>query len=198
MSIAWWSLFGITIAAALFGRLCYLLRPFDADAAMFIYMGKLTSEGGRLCHDLIDNKFPSVGLMTSVPWRLFGSEWAGYVALGTLLSAIGVIVLARAASRHLGPQSVLPVTLFAIVYLNLTAAVFGGFQLETMHIFFAVLGALAAMEALRSDNAWDAFVVGLSAGCAAMLKPTGFAVAGAFLIALVLGGPARGARRCAT
>ncbi len=187
ISIRWGALLGVGVAAALFGRLCYLLRPFDADAAMFIYMGKLTSEGGRLCHDLIDNKFPSVGLMTSVPWRIFGPNWAGYVLLGTLLSATSVIVLARAAARHLGSEAVWLVTLFAIIYLNLTAAVFGGFQLETMQVFFAVLGALAALEALRGGNPWDAFVLGLCAGCAAMLKPTGLAVPAAFAVALVLG-----------
>lgn len=181
------------IASALLGRLCYLFRPFDADAAMFVYMGKLTNAGGRLCHELIDNKFPTVGLMTSVPWQLFGANWAGYVLLGTLLSGISVVVLARAASRHIGPHAVLPVTLFAIVYLNFSAAVFGGFQLETIQLFFAVLGALAALEALTGDNPWDAFIVGLCAAVASMLKPTGLAVAGAFAVALIFSG--RGARR---
>ena len=54
----------------LWGRLGYLFEPFGTDSAMFIYMGKLVSHGGRIGIELIDNKFPTVGLMTSLPWKL--------------------------------------------------------------------------------------------------------------------------------
>ena len=75
-------------------RLCYLSRPFDPDGAMFIYMGKLTAEGGRLCHDLIDNKFPSVGMMTSVPWQMSLSA-SLHDIWNTMFWPLVILVLAR-------------------------------------------------------------------------------------------------------
>jgi hypothetical protein len=194
---AWWALVLLCVSTAALGRLVYVLKVFDADGAMFVYMGKLTHEGGRLCHDLVDNKFPTVGLMTSVPWRVFGTNWVGYVVLGAVLSFTSALLLGRTARRHVGAHAVLPVTLFAIVFLNFNPAVFGGFQLETMQVFFTVLAAGAACEAVRADgDARDALVVGLACGCAAMLKPTGFAVGVAFAFALLMANRAN-PRRCA-
>jgi hypothetical protein len=176
-------LVALCIIAALCARLSYLARPFDSDGSMFIYMGKLISEGGRFGHQLIDNKFPSVGLMTSVAWRAFGPNWWCYVALETILSMLACAMIARAARRHFGERAMLPAMVFSLVYLNLAPAVFGGFQLETVQSFFVVISAAAALEALESRNARDAFLVGLAAGCAAMLKPTGIGEVIAFLIA---------------
>src|SRR5687767_14313184 len=138
-AIGWWALVLLCVTSAAIGRLVYLVKTFDADGAMFVYMGKLTSEGGRLCHDLVDNKFPTVGLVTSAAWRAFGANWSGYVLLGAALSFTTALLLARIARRHVGASAVLPVALFALVYLNFNPAVFGGFQLETMQVFLAVL-----------------------------------------------------------
>jgi hypothetical protein len=174
------------IAAALFGRLCYLAKPFDHDARLFIYLGKLVCDGGRFGHDVIDNKFPTVGLMTSVFWRALGLAWPAYVLAQTIMAVGGALLLGRIARRHFYPTAALPTTVFAIVFLNFSIAVFGGFQLETMQTFFAILAAGAAMEALRRPDARDGFVVGLAAGCAMMFKPTGGAVLGAFALATVI------------
>ena len=181
-----WVLVGTCLVAALVGRLSYLAQPFDNDGAMFVYLGRVAGEGGRFCHDVIDNKFPTVGLMTSLGYRCFGSWWPGYVLVQTAMGVGGALLLARSAGRHLGAAARLPAVLFALVYFNLYVAVYGGFQLETMQCFFAILAAGAAMEALGGNRcARDAFVVGLAAGCAAMLKPTGGAVLAAFAIATV-------------
>ena len=195
---AWWALVLLCVSTAALGRFVYVLKVFDADGAMFVYMGKLTHEGGRLCHELVDNKFPSVGLMTSAAWRTFGANWTGYVLLGAVLSVVGALLLGRIARRHVGAHAVLPVSLFAIVFLNFNPAVFGGFQLETMQAFFGILAAGAAFEALRADgDARDAFVVGLACACAAMLKPTGLAAGVAFALALLVTNRSS-PRRCAT
>src|SRR2546430_14970657 len=85
----------------------------------------------------------------------------------------------------MGTTAVLPAMMFFLVYWNLTAAVFGGFQLETLQSFFVVLAAAAAIESLSGDDARDAALVGLACGCAAMLKPTGLAVACAFVAVTV-------------
>lgn len=185
-SLSTWLLILLAVGSALLGRLCYLARPFDNDAAIFIYMGKLIGEGGRLCHDLVDNKFPTVGLLTGVPWRLFGANWAAYVALQTVMAFVGVAVLVDIARRHVGRYAMLPTALFGLVFLNFSVGVFGGFQLETIHTFFAILAARAALEALRRDTISDALVVGLAAGMAAMAKPTGLAVAAAFALATIV------------
>lgn len=185
-AIALWALAILVVCSALLGRLCYLGRPFDYDAAIFIYQGKLIADGGRLCHDLIDNKFPTVGLLTSAAWRAFGANWWMYVALQTTMSIACAGMLARTARRHLGSNATIPTLLFAIAYLNFSTVVFGGFQLETIEIFFGIFAAAAAAEALASDSLRDAFVVGLAGGCAAMAKPTGLAVAGAYAIAVIV------------
>ena len=172
------------LLTALAGRLAYLVRPFDHDAAMFVYLGKSVCDGQRFGHDIIDNKFPSVGLMISLAWRAFGTCWPAYVLLQTILALGGAWMLARSAARNAGEQSRLPTLLAAVVYLNFSVGVFGGFQLETLQSFFAILAACAAMEAIRLRSIADAFVVGLAAGSAAMLKPTGLAPLGAFAIVI--------------
>ena len=152
---------------------------------MFIYMGKLVSQGGRIGYELIDNKFPTVGLITSPCWKVFGNSWPGYVLLQLALTLIGAYLLARAAERNIGKYAALPTGLFALVYLNFNFAVFGGFQLETLQAFFSILAATAAIEAIGSDDARDSFLTGLAAGVAAMVKPSGLAVLAAFGIALI-------------
>lgn len=180
-----WILLAVCLVCALIGRLCYLVAPLDADGAMFIYMGKLVAHGGRIGFELIDNKFPTVGLLTSACWRAFGDFWPAYVLLQTGLSFLAALLLARSAKRNIGEHAGLSVGLFALVYLNFSFAVFGGFQLETLQAFFSVLAAAAALEAIVGDDARDSFVVGLAAGVAAMIKPSGLAVLVAFAIAIL-------------
>ncbi len=185
-AVRWALLVALCLLSAGVGRLCYLVRPFDPDGAMFIYLGKMTAEGGRMCHDLVDNKFPGVGLMTSAAWRAFGANWQAYVWLQFVMMLGAAGMLARTASRHFGKDAGTATGLFALVYFNFNLAVFGGFQLESLQIFFVTLAACAAIEVLCCDRAIDTFVVGLCAGTAMLLKPTGVAVAGALAIALAI------------
>jgi hypothetical protein len=169
-------------ASALIGRLCLIVCPFDADGGMFIYMGKLVAHGGRIGYELIDNKFPTVGLITSPAWRAFGANWSGYVFCQMALTLVAVWILARCARRNIGPHAELPVGLFALVYLNFHFAVHSGFQLETLQSFFSILSAAAAIEAIARDDARDSFLVGLASGVAAMVKPSGLAPLAAFAL----------------
>jgi hypothetical protein len=178
-----WMLVALCVLGGVFSRLVYLIRPFDSDGAMFIYMGRLISEGGRFCHDICDNKFPTVDLMMSICWRAFGANWSGYVLLGFGMSVITIATLSRAAFRHFGRDAGWATLLFAIVYLNFNFAVFGGFQLETIQSLFTIIAAGAALEWLRNEDWRDAFLLGLASGCAAMCKPTGVAVVAAFTVA---------------
>jgi hypothetical protein len=185
-AISWTLLVALCLLSAWAGRLCYVVRPFDPDGAMFIYLGKMTSEGGRMCHDLVDNKFPGVGLMTSAAWRAFGANWQAYVILQFALMLGAVAMLARTAWRHLGKDAAIATALFALVYFNFNLAVFGGFQLESLQIFFVTLAACSAVEVLCCDRTIDTFVVGLCAGTAILLKPTGIGVAAALAVVLLL------------
>ncbi len=153
---------------------------------MYVYMGKLVSQGGRIGRELIDNKFPTVGLMTSAAWRLFGGSWTGYVLLQTVLIAGAIALLARSACRNLGRHTALPFAACALVLLNFRFAVEGGFQLEGSQAIFELIAAAAALTALVQDDARDSFLVGLAAGTAAMLKPSGLAVLAAFAVATLL------------
>jgi hypothetical protein len=185
----------ICLFSAFLGRFCFLIRPLDNDAAIFIYMGKMVATGGRLCHDLIDNKFPTVGLMMSILWRTLGTCWPAYIALQMVLSLASSWMLGRSAARVSGAFAQLPTTLFAIVFLNFTTAVFGGFQLETVQVFFTVLAASSILKILDSpgrkagaikEKCVLAFLVGLSIGCGMMLKPTAIGILAAFFFGLPL------------
>jgi hypothetical protein len=189
-------LIAICLFSAIMGRFCFLLRPLDNDAAIFIYMGKMVAGGGRLCHDLIDNKFPTVGLMTSILWKTLGICWPAYIALQTLLSLGSAWFLGQAARRVAGTQAKLPTMLFAIVFLNFTTAVFGGFQLETVQAFFTAIAVWSVMAVVNGQTPAErganggiflpAFIAGLAAGTGAMLKPTAMGVLVAMMIAMVV------------
>src|SRR5687768_5089640 len=166
----------VCLLCTLCERLAYLTRPFNSDASMFIYAGKVITEGGRFGHEFVDNKFPSVGLITGVAWRAFGTNWANYVLLQTAMMLIAVGLLARALRRHAGENAAIAGGCCALVMLNFSTIVFGGFQLETLQVFFAILAVGAAASAIDDGGAADAFVVGLCGGCAAMIKPTGLSV----------------------
>ncbi len=179
-------LYALCFFSAALGRLCFLRRPFDNDAAIFIYMGQMVCHGQRLCYDLLDNKFPTVGLMTSIVYRALGLYWTGYVLLQLAMSIATALVLGRAAQRVSGPRAKAPTLLFAIVFLNFSTAVFGGFQLETAQVFFTSLAALAGIEMLLGDSVLDAFSAGLCGGCGMMFKPTAGGVLLALGVSLVL------------
>ena|GEM_PF-1992773 len=170
------------IACAFAGRIAFIGQPVNSDTAMFVYMGKLVSQGGRMGVDLVDNKLPSVGLLMSAPYRLFGAGWSMYAILGLAMSILATAALTRAAGRCLGPAARWPVLIAAALFLNFTPAVFGQLQLETIEVFFTCLAAAAAMELLRTGDWRDGVASGLAIGIAMWAKPT----AGAILPAIVL------------
>jgi len=75
--------------------------------------------------------------------------------------------------------------LFALIYLNFFRIVLTGFQLETVQVTAAIISACLALHALQRNGIWTSFGAGLAAGVAAMLKPSGLAIAGALPVALL-------------
>ncbi len=176
----------LLVVMSLLGRGVYLVRPLDNDGAIFIYMGKLASQGAPYWQEFRDNKLPSVGLVMSGLYRVLGINWLGYVLAGLGMSVTSAWVLARAIHRHVSVESAWPTFVFALAYLNLNILVFAGFELETMQSFLCVLAFGAGLEAIFGGRRIDSFVVGLVAGFAAWLKPTGLGVAGVIWLGLML------------
>jgi len=176
---------GVCLVVVIAIRLADLFRPFAGDGSMFVYMGRLVSEGGGVGREMIDNKFPTVGLLTSGPWQLFGAYWPAWVLMLTAMGIAGPFLLARSAGRNLGKHTALPTLLFALIYLNFSYGV-DAFHLESILTFFAAIAASAALSALSSDDARDSFVVGLAAASGAMLKPSALASLVAFAAVMLI------------
>ena len=85
---------GVCLAIVIAIRLIDLFVPFPGDGAMFIYMGRLVSDGGGVGREMIDNKFPTVGLLMSGPWQWFGAYWPAWVMMQTAIGIAGPFLLA--------------------------------------------------------------------------------------------------------
>lgn len=167
------------------GRAMFLALPVNSDTAMFVYAGKLVAEGGRPGVDLLDNKLPSVGLLMSVPWRVFGAHWIGYAALGFAMSLLATLFLYRVARDLWDLETAKVVAVASALWLNFPPAVYGQLQLETIQITLASIAGACVLRALRNDDARDAFTAGLAASLATWAKPTGGAVLAAAMIAML-------------
>lgn len=165
-------LWGIGLA----GRGVFLFQSVNSDTAMFVYMGKLISDGARLGVDLIDNKLPSVGLLMSVPYQWIGEHWWGYTLVGIVLMTLAPLILARTTGRVIGSETVIPVWLAGTLWMNFPLLVYGSFQLETVQTFFVVLGVCFALNLLREVDWRDALGCGLCIGMGMWAKPTAAAV----------------------
>lgn len=172
---------------ALAGRLVILSQPVNSDTAMFVYMGKLVSEGGRIGIDLVDNKLPTVGLLMSGPYALLGKAWWAYALLGLAMTGVSSIMLARTARRCLGESAALPVGLASALWLNFPPLVYGHLQLETIQILFTTLAGCAAMELIAQRGWRSAVLIGLCASIAMWAKPTAGAVVVAAVGAILFG-----------
>ena len=180
-------LIGLLVVVAMLPRVAFLARPFESDAGLYIYMGKALSSGQTLYHDFYETKLPGVPLMTAGLYRLFGDHWWPYVTLQALMTLIAAGLLARSAARMSRMATVeIPTFLFALVFLNFSFVAYRGFQLETVQTFFACIAATFGIKSLSRNRRRYAFLIGLFAGSAAMIKPTGLAVAGAFALIRII------------
>jgi hypothetical protein len=185
----------ICMAIAAAGRVGFLAHPFVNDSGLYIYMGKVTAEGGQLYRDFYETKFPGVGLLAAGCWKLCGTNWAAYIALSFILGLAAPALLGWTVMRWVGRQAGWAAFMYAIVLFNFAPAVFGGFQLETMQACFEIIAAAAGLELLGTGKRRWALAAGVAAGCAAMIKPTGVAVLGALAIAAMVEARHRGPRR---
>jgi hypothetical protein len=179
------------LVIALTSRVGMIAWPFLNDSGLYAQLGKTVATGGVIYRDFYETKLPGAALLASVFWRAFGPHWTGYVLCQLAMALLAAAALARAAGRHVGRSAALPTFLFAAVYLNLSQAVFTGFQLETLQVFFEAIAAMAALEAIGCDDRCSTFTAGLAAGMAAMAKPGGVGVAAALAMVLMIRGKHR-------
>jgi hypothetical protein len=184
VKLQWIVVSSAIIALSIISRVGMIARPFLNDSGLFAQMGRTVADGGVLYRDFYETKLPGAGLLASAFWRAFGPHWAGYVLCQLAMTFVAAGALAR--SVHGRFRSAMPAFLFAVVFLNLSQAVYTGFQLETIQAFFEALAATAAIQSLRRDDAFATFAAGLAASMAAMAKPGGLGVALAFAIVLLL------------
>lgn len=166
----------VLLGMGLAGRGVFLSQSVNSDTAMFVYMGKLVNEGGRVGVDLIDNKLPSVGLLMSVLHRWIGEHWWGYTLAGMVMMSLAPLLLARSAGRVMGSEVFIPVWLAGTLWMNFPPLVYGLFQLETIQTFLGVLGICFALNLLREYDWRDALGCGLCIGMGMWAKPTAAAV----------------------
>jgi hypothetical protein len=175
-----WILLSITlITLAIISRVGMIAWPFLNDSGLYAAMGRTVATGGVLYRDFYETKLPGAGLLAAAFWAAFGHHWAGYVLCQLMMAIIAATALWRITRS-------VSTFLFAMVFLNLSQAVYTGFQLETIQAFFEAFAALAAWKSLRDDSSPAAFAAGIFAGLAAMAKPGGLGIAIAFGLTLLI------------
>lgn len=174
------------VAIAVISRLAFVAVPFWSDSSIYIYMGKVVATGGTLYRDFYEIKFPGVALVIAPLWKIFGSWWPGYALVQMAMGLGTAWVLSRAMTKHVSAAAGRATLVYGLIFANLSPAVFTGFQLETIQLFFASVAAAFGISAIASGRGRDAFFVGLFAGMAAIVKPTGLSVLAAYFIVVML------------
>ena len=182
--LQWTLLLTALISLAIISRVGMIAWPFLNDSGLYAAIGRTVATGGVLYRDFYETKLPGAGLLAAAFWAAFGAHWAGYVLCQLLMAILASAALARITRT-------VSTFLFAVVFLNLSQAVYTGFQLETIQVFFEAFAALAACKAMKDDNLLATFAVGVAASVAAMAKPGGLAVAAAYALVLLFMGRRR-------
>ncbi len=179
----------VAVLIAIIGRFSMLGAPFGNDSGLYVGMGKVWVDGGQVYEDLWDTKLPGVVLLGGVPYALFGSAWPLYLLSQFLLGTAAALLVAATVGRLTGDRNLRGLTFaVAMVLLNHPRYLGCGFQIETPQVFFAAVCGWAAARVIAEPKAgfgWS-LVAGLAAGLAAMAKPTGLSVAGAYAVALTV------------
>ncbi len=165
------------------------LRPIGRDNGIQSYTAEVVFEGGTLYEDAWDNKLPGVYLINVLAFHLFGTDsWAIWTIDVIFLSVTAVLfytlmTLAR-FPRWLAPAATYLFVLLARHPIMLHDVNFT----ESYALLPQVLVFLAGYRFLRRPGARWAFLIGLSASLAFLLKQTTIGGTLAFIPALVLVG----------
>lgn len=171
--VLWPAVFILCLCFAL--RCSILATLYDGDMELFVYMGKLAGQGGRIGIELIDNKLPTVSLVMWPLHAVIGAWWPGYAWVGIAGAVLAVVAMARAAGE-INRSSFWPVAVMMAVWSSFPLAVFSAFKLEHITLPMAALAAWAFVRCWRTRSLRSACFVGLFAGIGALAKPNALAV----------------------
>jgi hypothetical protein len=172
-SVVWPAVFILVICFAL--RCGVLATLYDGDMELFVYMGKLAGQGGRIGIELIDNKLPTVSLVMWPLHAIIGAWWPGYAWVGIGGAVLAVIALARAAGE-VNRSSLWPTAVMAAVWTSFPLAVFSAFKLEHVTLPMSALAAWAFVRCWQTRSLGSAVLIGFFAGLGALAKPNALAV----------------------
>ena len=182
-----WIVGGGIALFALILRCGFVVEQYDGDMELFVYMGKLCGQGGRIGIELIDNKLPLVGPLMWPAYALIGGWWAGYAILSIVLATAAVLAI-TAATTIVRPSSRWPTLAMAAVWIYFPLAVSAAFKLEHVQIFTGALAAWFILRCWKNKKGVDAFAAGLIAGIGTMAKPTALSVIAAAAAAMLIWG----------
>ncbi|HEX8324388.1 MAG TPA: glycosyltransferase family 39 protein [Tepidisphaeraceae bacterium] len=165
---------GVVLFAAVL-RCGMYITLYDDDTELFVYMGKLATQGGRIGYELIDNKLPTVSMAMWLPYTLIGPWWPGYFLFSLALAVISVVAVVAAATR-VYPDSKWPTLAAAATWMSFPIAVFSAFKLEHIQLAAAAVAAWAFVRCWQRQTLRDAFLIGLCAGFGAYAKPNALSV----------------------
>ena len=158
------------IAAIFVIRNKFLSIPFERDEGAYSYYGKLLLEGKIPYKDFYEQKFPGVFYFYGFMVSLFGDTVEGMHTGFMYLNIISTILIYYAARNIFSPiAGIISATTFGFVSL---APFLSGFtvQAEQGVAFFICLGLLFYSLFNRDKKWYFNFLMGISFGCAFMVK----------------------------
>ncbi|MCC6799555.1 MAG: glycosyltransferase family 39 protein [Anaerolineae bacterium] len=163
------------------------LRPIGRDNGIQSYTAEVVFEGGTLYRDAWDNKLPGVYLINVLAFELFGTDsWAIWTIDVLFLSATAALFFALLRLAQF-PRRVAPVAAGLFVVLARHPLVLHDVNFtESYALLPQVLVFLLGYRFLRRPTIRWAFLIGLSASLAFLLKQTTVGGALALIPALML------------
>lgn len=163
------------------------LRPIGRDNGIQSYTAEVVFEGGTLYRDAWDNKLPGVYLINVLAFELFGTDsWAIWTIDVLFLSATVALFFALLRLAQF-PRRVAPVAAGLFVVLARHPLMLHDVNFtESYALLPQVLVFMSGYRFLRGPNTRWAFLIGLSASLAFLLKQTTVGGSLALIPALVL------------
>ncbi len=151
----------------------FLSMPFERDEGSYSYYGKVLLQGKIPYKDFYEQKFPGIFYFYAFIISIFGSTVEGLHTGFMYLNVATIIIIYFASRRLFSPiAGIISATTYAFVSLT---PFLSGFTVQSEHgsAFFISLG-LLFYALYNGDKRWYYnFLMGLSFGCALMVKTNG-------------------------
>ncbi len=165
-------LLGVILLVVLI-RSNFLMIPFERDEGAYSYYGKLLLQGKIPYKDFYEQKFPGIFYFYAFFVGVFGDTVRG-MHTGFIWLNVATILLIYFTVRNLFTPiaGLISATTFAIVSIT---PFLSGFTVQAEHgvAFFSSLGLLFYSLYNKSQKWYHCFFMGISFGCAFMVKTNG-------------------------